>query len=106
MRVYSDNARMKSKRGKNKKVHYKPLASSATDVVTDVVRGIAITNLRFTRRSFVRPFIPSFVRSSVRSFVCSFSNPFSYSYLVRMRSSVFQNLLYFIFFCNLYFQQL
>ena len=34
VRLYSDNAQMTSKHGKNKKVRYEPQASSVTDVLT------------------------------------------------------------------------
>ena len=34
VRVYSDNAQMTSKRGKNKEVRYEPQATSVTDVLT------------------------------------------------------------------------
>ena len=34
VRLYSDNAQMRSKHGKNKEVRYEPQASSVTDVLT------------------------------------------------------------------------
>ena len=34
VRLYSDNAQMMSKHGKNKEVRYEPQASSVTDVLT------------------------------------------------------------------------
>ena len=34
VRLYSDNAQMTSKHGKNKEVRYEPQASSVTDVLT------------------------------------------------------------------------
>ena len=41
VRLYSDNARMTSKRGGNKEVRYEPQASCVTDVLTGVLCALS-----------------------------------------------------------------